>query len=255
VHELRQRRELPDGQRIRLTAPTARGRSLDPTDVLSKLWYAGASGRPNGQWVEFSGREYAAYALLNVMRRNGWRSCERARRILQYHPAWLAFSFVPRIDVDACCRLACLIIDPRWFVHPVRPNRLTKLYNYLGITPKNARVYGNRHLNVSPDRHHDRFKVICEAWLMPCEGGARDMDDPREFLSRVLCFAESPHRGLAAAAKRFAAFVHGVWWQGLVPDRLLFDPEMFFPRTDEVEAYREHCRQPLQEIDTEQGTQ
>lgn len=54
--------------------------------------------------------------------------------LLNNHPVWPYLSFIDGINPVAAADVLTSICDPRWFVDPDRPDRLSKLYSWLGLS-------------------------------------------------------------------------------------------------------------------------
>jgi hypothetical protein len=136
------------------------------------------------------------------------------------HPACKPLRFVKTLHVATCARLLSYLCDPRWFVDRDKPDRVSKLTAFLGLSPQTF-----------PCEQSD---IVLKAW-----GGDRhvdDGDDPRHFLFRVT--ARRPERTLLRRTQAFVEFLRAVWLQALTPRVELFVPEHFFRRSDEADAYR-----------------
>lgn len=207
--------------------------------VLQAMWQLGTTAAVPGCWHRMTHHDYTTYAIITEFRLTGGQPSELARRTLRYHPAWPALSFLSALDEDAACKLVAEIVEPRWFRHPFRPNRLTRLNSYLGLTPANmaAFVAGER-----GGRHYERAQTVLTTWAY---GFKHSMNGPNGFLQRIADRAESGkyHVGLLRASERFARFLFEVWTAESTdhPD-VKFDPRRFFKRDDEASAYVEHRR-------------
>jgi hypothetical protein len=236
LYFLRQRGGLPDEMSIRLGSPAACPKDIEPKRALQELWKRDIIEGPGFRWVDLSQREFTSYALIAAMVRNNWRPNDSCRAIIPYHPAWPAISFIPSIDVNAACMLLCVITDPRWFVQDFRPNRVNKLYQYLGVTPRNLKFIDGQ--DVSPERHYERCSIVIRSWASRVDGVKIDSAD--SFLQRICRGGEAWSRGMLLACKAFIRFVREVWLSELSPHRKMFDPDMFFKANAESKAYRRH---------------
>lgn len=137
----------------------------------------------------------------------------KARRLLVYHPAWAAASFVPAVDVDALIELLAAVTDIRLFQHPQRPGRLSRLFAFCGVWPANAEaaVAGAD----SGDRNFDRFCAVSRAWLgfPPALISKIELGDlgPRDFLRRIFATAPSTAGGLLRGTKAFLRLLAEMW--------------------------------------------
>jgi hypothetical protein len=168
--------------------------------------------------------------------------------LLRDHPAWPALAFVAGPDelvsLPHAAELLAHVVDPRWYRHPFRPHRFTRLYAHLGLSPANMRA----RLGVgSPGRHHARALAAVNAWYSPAGlaayGGLR-CGRPECFLWRVYASqSRSIARGLLRATTRFVDFVSLVWLEAECRTAG-FEPGRFF-RADELAAF-EACLAGLQ---------
>lgn len=212
--------------------------SADPAAALAAL-----AQPPGGLGLAGSYRlrdvDYSAYSLADQVDACGvgGRLGETCHRVFAYHPAHSAFSFIPTLDRDAACRLAADVIDPRWFRHPHRSDRLSRLFSYLGLTPDNAAAFLG---SDTAGRHFGRARTAFGVW---CRLGKRaDYDDPANFLYRVFRDRGGGPRGLLVATRRMLSFVVAVWEnrrQGGQQD-WVFRPQQFFASAAEVKAYEAH---------------
>ena len=74
--------------------------------------------------------DYAAYALAEAI--DGQASWSIVASLLYAHPAWPALSFIRHVDEQACAHLLADVLDPRWFVNTMHPNRSAAMERYLG---------------------------------------------------------------------------------------------------------------------------
>jgi len=237
LHILRKKAGLPTDQKIQVGSPVICRNTDDPIETLRAMWHWSVNQGLGGRWVELEDKDFATYSLIAELQRTGNKTNEKVRQILRYHPAWPALSFLPILNTDVACQLVATIVDPRWFIHPVRPNRANKLFKYMGLTPKNV-----RHLLLDegePDRGYYRAALVVSTW-MHSPPPRPDLGDPRSFLHRILGSFDCPARGFLAANKKFLRFMREVWLQGLTPGRRVFCPSLFFRERYEAEAYEKH---------------
>jgi hypothetical protein len=210
----------------------------DPAFVLSQIWQPCIQSQACGCWHEFTPRDYPTYLMLKLLQQNNGQVHGSVKKILPYHPAWPAISFIPTHNVEFACKLLCEIVDPRWYSHPERPGRFTRLWAYLGVEPYHF------HMHAKPDDlHQARADIATAAWCGKTFAQNVDLDDPRQFLLRIYR-REGFESGLLKATKKFLQFLCLVWSQGvLAVQREIFVPSIFFKREDEVAAYAAHLRQ------------
>ena len=172
-------------------------------------------------WVRIGPKDSAAFALRDVCR-DGTRFPTHTMEVAKRHPAWAAVSFVPGFDFESACRLLCGIGDPRWFRDPSRPNRLARLYAYLGLS---GRTRGHREAS--------RYEDILRLWFYP----PRVPATPARFLWRTFVEGGGGDKGCRAASRRLIRFVHDVWLDTVLMSSV-FDPMSYFGQhRNEAEAF------------------
>ncbi len=211
-----------------------------PEAVLQAMWQPGATAAGPGCWHRMSGQEYTTYAIIDELKRSGGQPGDMARRTLRYHPAWPALSFLAGLREDAACKLVAQIVEPRWFRHPFRPGRLSRLNSYLGLTPDNMAAFTGAG---PPGRHYDRAELVLDTWAFGFKSSAAK---PGGFLHRIADLAPEGeyHTGLLKASLRFVRLLFEVWTaeSNNHPDGG-FDPHRFFKRPAEALAYAAHREQ------------
>lgn len=205
----------------------------DPEAVLYHLWQPAA-----GAWHELVPLDYCTYAMIDGLTDCVGREVpEVVARIAEYHPAWPALTFVTGVDRSAACRLLCDVVDPRWYRHPTRPGRLTRLSAHLGLTPENiAACVGEGR----PGRHFNRAANAVRVWYNP--RSHRETPGPADFLLATLAAHERLGRGLLRGTERLVAFVAAVWDDAVRPKHpeVAFDPAVFFRSAAVGAAYAAH---------------
>jgi hypothetical protein len=237
IYEVHQKAGLLDDRVMELCSPAFCRTDQPPVEVLDNLWYTTMRSRPGLRWHRFTVKDYCAYALTASVYASDRVPC-KARQLLLYHPAWLALSFVPNISLDKACLLLALIGDPRWFYNPHRPNRLTRLHRYLGLTRMNMlRLVGGRH---EPDIHYNNALCAVETWCHKSTMSTTDTTNPRHFLSRIARISDEPVKGFLMTTRIFVNFLARVWLDQRDPERHLFSPQAFFRTDSETAAFVRH---------------
>jgi hypothetical protein len=152
---------------------------------------------------------------------------------------WPALSFVAGIDAASVATLLGLVLDPRWFVDPVRPNRSNRLERFLGLHPYYQRAVseGEQVGGVVAQR----CALVYDCWRCGEETAYDALPSAQHFLTRRR--SQSGYRGDLESSKRFLAYLRWTWIAALCvgPQKgQLFVPEHFFDCHDEVEAYNTH---------------
>lgn len=219
--------------------PTKRLRD-DPTEVLHRMWQSDTTARISANWHVMDAVDFNAYLLRMSVDRDwtGEGITDKARVIFQYHPAFSALTFLETVDIPLAVKMLSLILDPRWYVHAERPNRLSKLMRFMGMTPANFKDDLREHSG------HDRSRaaVVCNSWFRK---GCVDYNSPRSFLWRIFVHHGGGHVGKLKASEAFIRFIVLHWLENLhavtySTNRKLFDPELFFKTSKEIRAYNTH---------------
>ena len=145
---------------------------------------------------------------------------------IQSHPLWPALSFLRPIDLVAAGRLLAAVGDPRWFVNPQRPDRLSRVQAYLGQVPGRCRTQVIA----------ERAATVRRLWYAD---GKPEIAAPGAFIWRRFLAV-----GELRAGQTCVAYLVRAWHDALVqaqsPVRVdpLFDPSMLLPA--EAGAYLAH---------------
>lgn len=169
-----------------------------------------------GGWHVLTELEYPAYAHVTA----------EDDRWLQRHPAWSAVSFIGGVNPTAVATLLRQLLDPRWHVSPLHPDRSGRLRTFLGLMPRSAASGCSR------------YRLVRDTWKSDNPGAA--IERPEYFLWR-----RSLETDDLRACHKFASFLRYTWLDALQrrPGGAdLFDPQQFFARDDECKAYAAHLR-------------
>ena len=217
---------------VMLGSPTvvpALGRA-SPAEVLHQLYQPRVPSMLAGMWHPLTTHDYSSYALIDSLhgRPYGGEVPGVTRKIAARHPAWPAVSFVDKADADAACWLLSDVTDPRWFRHPLRPDRPSRLHAFLGLCPVNIRYIVGQG---PPDRHAERAENVLNVWGA---GGG--------FVRRLAASYPDERRGLLAGSKMLVAFVAGVWLDAVRPpsSAYTFRADAFFPQKADAVAFEKH---------------
>lgn len=193
-----------------------------------------------GGWHVVKQEEQPAYALACYLQKYN-KVDDYARRLLKAHAVWPALSFIPHINIDACCELIALILDPRWYIDFVHPGRGSKLRKFLGLDLKTligVCKQGTR------QRQHDRCKLVLDSW-----SGEKDLsqiEQPNYFLFRIFRDRSSkgPFIGTLRTSQAFIEYLRLTWLAAIGVNNnqseLLFVPHHFFNLPYEVQAFMSH---------------
>jgi len=219
--------------------------------------------------------DYRAYALaVETMQSvfNNMPTTQQALRLLRAHPAWRAVSFIHSVNPMAVAGLLSYMLDPRWFVDPCYPDRLSKLYMSLGLHPK---TQAGVTLGGAQHRNHKRCALVLRCWKdRTREGEVRSKFEvtapvavtgsselglaPYDFSWRQwglhmgigmdTDIEPNPVKADLRASQRFVAFLRHTWLDALYRDSSalpgvnteLFRPGDFFKQHKEIIAYQQH---------------
>jgi len=218
----------------------------NPRYVLQYLWQSPPVVRLAGNWHKLLTADYISYAMLLAMdSKRATRDVPAiVKRMVRYHPAWTAFSFINNVSEDAACRLLCDIVDPRWFRHHTHPTRLSKLNSYLGLTPQNI---GSCVGASVPGLRFNRAANALHVWYN--KAVQRNSSEPGDFLVRMLLkYKGDLAKGLLRTTQKLITFVSAVWLNAVREPHpeTGFDPFQFFGDGAEAKAFVRHvttCKQ------------
>lgn len=182
--------------------------------------------------------EYFAYRLLALKADSEPEQIDKA---LKQHPAWSFLSFIPFIDKHSIGNILAEIGDPRRFVHPFKPNRLSRLYAYMGVNYSNGKRFFE---DETPGMNFDRALSVFNAWHneKACEYYKQHKPSrPEDFLWRIFMTNSDPAISLTKVSKRLLDYIYLLWRAKLTTHQeVKFMPSMFFKREDELKAFYKH---------------
>lgn len=215
------------GSPVSLPARTLR---RTPEEILIAMQNLPKGDAVAAAWHRVGPSDRATYPLIEALKGN---NAAEADRLLRRHPAWAALGFVRTVDPAAAAKLVAAIADPRWYVHPRHPGRLTRLFARLGLQADN--IAACLQVGKKGYRYRDAANAVL-VWYN--RRGAEATDAPGDFLLRHMASHESETVGLLRTTQRLIRFVYYVWLQsadGLRED--LFDPARYFDEPREALAY------------------
>jgi hypothetical protein len=221
---------LMHGQRVSLFSPANFDNVLDPERVLQQLWQPNPQVLLHGNCHDMTNADYVTYAMIRETRAGNH---EVARRMLPYHPAWPAVSFVPGVSLDRAVGLLCAIVDPRWYGSDSRPGRFNRLHAWLGLSRPNAAAYLG---GLEGGRNYAQAANAFECWY-----DSRRRSDAC-VLWRAYGRAADPAAGVVRATRLLAEFVCRVWCDavgGRHPE-VGFRPDLFFKDAAETGRFVRH---------------
>lgn len=190
-----------------------------------------------GGWHELTQHDYRMYDLV--------RKCANTETLtadmldaLRNHPAYLAVSFVNTFDEYSSAKMLAEIIDPRWFVDPLNPDRTSRLRKYMGMRLDQSNDMFD--FNNQQDLRAVRAQLLCRSW-----SGGKASTASLNFLYRMLTSdtSGSQDKRFFKACLKYLHFVRAVWLDQLAAkDRTLFVPEYFFEDEFDVAKYKLHAK-------------
>jgi len=235
-----------EGARIEVASPLICPTSRDRTDPHEALWRMRDVKLPAslGGWHVVTNLDYISYSLVwEVARCWDGNISEHAKMILENHPAYPYLSFITTLSPRYTALVLSLIVDPRWYIDPKHPDRVSKLQAYLGLMPKVIRKVTAGDLRSSTAF---RCHTVVRAWARRSNISDAERELPGSFLWRIAESHRSPERGLLAASQKFVIFLRHCWLQALVARTRysgaepLFAPDMLFRSTGEIRAFKKH---------------
>lgn len=247
MQERRVRHGLSKQPKICLGSPavcqTQAARS-DPLTVMQYLWQPEMPSSLTCQWHLMTQHDFCTYAMARQYDDVGGID-ETVMRTAAYHPAWKALSFVKGLNERAAAALLIEILDPRWYAHYSRVNRLNRLYAYLGLNPHNVAALVDP--RQKQGRHFSRAEIAIRTWLDTrafSTDYAGPMDEPGHFLWRICASQRTLINGILRATERLVSLVCHVWHDAIVTPHpeMGFQPSQFFKTEAEISAFKEHMR-------------
>lgn len=231
----------------------------DTRSVLLQLWQPTESQLYHAWWQRLTPSVGCAYALAVA-----WERAEvpllsdqplpaLVRRLLEAHPAYPAASFGVRMHLPAIATVFSTLLDPRWFVHPRRPGRLSRLYSFVGLTLENVQAM----LGLGdPGRHYERACAVVRAWYNwnaagdARRGNSKSLGEPESFLWRIYRYHDRTPQAIVVASRYWLRLVHQFWLYHLGGNHpeVRFDAQQFFRYLPEAKQFQKHllqCRQWL----------
>lgn len=231
---------------VEVASPLAVSRSKcrqHPTETLSamRLWDRAPSC---GGWTKVGKAESVAYALSVELNNRTEHSGEIVANLLCAHPVWRFLEDIPGIRPTHIAMTLALILDPRFFVDPVKPNRSSRLQTYLGLDPKIHRYLAGSTQEVAIDiRRQQHAELIATAWVQQLKMFEHEPDcTGSAFLYRTWSKAGCGWKGLLKGSQRLISYIKHLWLDSLYKDRAwkdpLFVPEYFFKEERELRWFR-----------------
>lgn len=207
-------------------------RNLDDLGVVFHDMMENSLPPSTGGWHELSEVDYRTYAVLAAYREDGKLS-DRVVKLLEVHPAISALTFIPTIDWESALDLLRLIVDPRFHISSINPDRNSQLKSFFGLgRGVNCGIYNVRaFLSGRGEWQQEGYccaEVVLKTWYNDADGVLRDETIiPENFLFRAVRQRMFEARGsddqdvvaVLKASHIFLRFVKEVWLDGLTPPR------------------------------------
>lgn len=206
INQLAQTPELVKS-RLQLASPAfLKGAEGSPVNTIYRMRQYLMPAAVGG-WHAVTATDLAAYQMVS------------GQRTVIDHPVWPRLSFAANLNTEAVQQVMGWILDPRWFAVVAHPERLTKIYAFLGMTAAGQRDF-HRGTVTAVTR---RFSVVCEAWNNEAEEVIKTTDR-RNFI----CNSCARDMYSLTAAKLFVSFL--IWnWRQVLADATPQQPEVFIP--------------------------
>lgn len=197
-----------------------------------------------GGWHAMSDADFWSYLIADLVA-EGISSAvaSRVMKLVRRHPVWPYASFVRGMTVSNLAHVIGTVLDPRWFIDPEVPSRVSYLESYLGLSPKvQARVDDQRHIVI--DKAEQRCWWVSQCWYRDPPPGDAEMEIPGNWLWLTWRHFGRGTIGKLRASQRLLSFLRHAWLAGLTGQRDLFDPGQIMSYST-LQAFREHmARQP-----------
>ena len=190
-----------------------------------------------GGFCQFDARMFASYGIAHALNTTG-EFTPYVEWLTYRHPAWAGASFVSSIEPEQFARLVASILDPRWYVDPDHPEKISRLAMKMGI---NNRIYRDVEVDRISTKRHESLRQLNRCWNV---GSPPISESPRDFLWRHKKDNPGEFSELKVS-KKFLNFLRWVWLDSLASPNFvgkLFDPMLFFDRPSDALAYEEHLR-------------
>lgn len=192
-----------------------------------------------GGWHRVTPEDYRSYQHIDAWRQNGGFTTQVAATY-STHPASHALNFIPSLSVPDAAELLTLIVDPRWFIDPEAPYRISRLRAFLGLMPRHVR---NLDKKAEPGSALSRCQLVMRTWQGPQQPTPNQLSKAGHFLWRRHKQAGGGQRGLLRASSAFVTYLARTWHQAMLASSPrpveMFLPTSFF-KSRELTAYRKH---------------
>lgn len=232
------RLQLAGPEQCRVSAQTT------PAETLAAMQQV-TSPPSMGGWHEPTTKQVLQYTLVDAVDTFGI-AASQTRKALLNHPAWPSLAFIHNLDHAAAAFVLAGIVDPRWFSHASKPERISKLKQWFRVTRWTVAAA------MEDYPHHpltsDRMIQLLRVWALPGQPELSELSLPgnffwRQVVSKNLRSAEEETwRGYRHALLRFLVYLRDAWLDS-ISSAELFVPEYYFDTPGEAESWRLHIKE------------
>lgn len=168
------------------------------------------------------------------------------------HPAWPYLAFVRCPDHKSAASLLRQIVDPRWFWDAGVDGMDLPAFRYLGISGDST-ILRIRNVIYAPEvaqqiysQYYPRITAVLGSWARGEwleDPGKADVDDPRNYLWKLVLRESDRVAGIASACRAFVRVLLDWWTHAMLPHRPplrdLFIPEYSFNDLRVAAAWKE----------------
>jgi hypothetical protein len=236
--EMVERKEI---DRLQIAGPTiceTAAERDDPERALYRMRQCLLSASLGG-WHNAIYTDTATYRLAARLEQG--EPAEDSDELMRKHPLWADLSFPGRVDLRACSQVTAYLLDPRWYIDPMHPDRTSRATSFMGVLGS-----VQRRIERGYDLEHPRcarYLAVLRSWKCDPPPSPSDMERPEYFLWRRYNERGVGLRGELRASTVFLDYLLKTWLQriaDLAPRPIkLFSPSAFL-RPGEAAAYRQH---------------
>lgn len=184
-------------------------RNCTPRQLLSCLSVLGVHDNLHHRWHALTSKTYNNYLLLRAFREEGLS--DLTQHIYSSHCLRPFFDFLGLYDAQRAVSLIAQIVDPRWFLNPRRPHRMSRLESYFGLLPTQF----SRRSSAPQQQRFQSLQAVLSAL------------SPTSFLRQEVPQGLDTESGQLRGCRLLLGFLARNWLAKLIPLEH-FDPDRFF---------------------------